>query len=96
VGKFEKHTKRFGSKYTSKYSFEKGKRLGKNEDGAPHTISYVKNNKKAALGANGGLVNMTNPIRKGVGKTQGKSHSKFVKGCTICDEGSKIIASSLK
>jgi hypothetical protein len=35
VGEFEKHTKGFGSKYMSKYGFEKGKRLGKNEDGAP-------------------------------------------------------------
>jgi hypothetical protein len=39
---------------------------------------------------------MTTPIRKGVGKIQGTSHVKFVKGCTICDEGSKIVASSLK
>jgi hypothetical protein len=46
VGKFEKHTKRFGSKYMSKYGFEKCKRLGKNEDGASQTILYVKNNKK--------------------------------------------------
>jgi hypothetical protein len=64
VGEFEKHTKRFGSKYLSKYGFEKGKGLGKNEDGASQTISYVKNNKKAALGAKGGLVNMTTPIHK--------------------------------
>jgi hypothetical protein len=63
----------------SKYGFEKGKGLGKNEDGAAQTISYVKNNKKATLGANGGLVNMTTPIRKEVGKTQGTSHAKFVK-----------------
>jgi hypothetical protein len=80
----------------SKYGFEKGKRLGKNEDGAPQTIPYVKNNKKATLGANGGLVNMTTSIRKGVGKTQGTSHVKFVKGGTTCDEGAKIVASSLK
>jgi hypothetical protein len=48
----------------SKYGFDKGKGLGKNEDGASQTISYVKNNKKAALGAKGGLVNMTTPIHK--------------------------------
>jgi hypothetical protein len=80
----------------NKYGFEKGKGLGKNEDGAPQTIPYVKNNKKAALEANGGLVNMTTPIRKGVGKTQGTSHVKFFKGGTTCDEGAKIIASSSK
>jgi hypothetical protein len=80
----------------NKYGFEKGKGLGKNEDGAPQTIPYVKNNKKATLGANGGLVNMTTPIRKGVGKTQGTSYVKFIKGGTTCDEGAKIVASSLK
>jgi hypothetical protein len=96
VGEFEKHTKGFGSKYMSKYSFDKGKRLGKNENGAPQTIPYVNNNKKAALGANGDLVNMTTPICKGVGKTQETSHVKFVKGGTTCDEGAKIVASSLK
>jgi hypothetical protein len=63
VGEFEKHTKGFGSMYLSKYGFEKGKGLGKNEDGASQTISYVKNNKKAALG----LVNMTTPIHKRIG-----------------------------
>jgi hypothetical protein len=56
---------------------------------------YVKNNTKAALGANGGLVNMTTPIHKGVGKIQGTSHVKFVKGGITCDEGAKIVASSL-
>jgi hypothetical protein len=96
VGEFEKHTKGFGSKYMSKYRFEKGKGLGKNEDSASQTISYVKNNKKATLGANGGLVNMTTPICKGVGETQGTSHVKFVKRGTTCDEGAKIVASSLK
>jgi hypothetical protein len=96
VGEFEKHTKGFGSKYISKYGFEKGKRLEKNEDGASQTISYVKNNKKAALGAKGGLANMTTPIRKGIGETQGTSHIKFVKRGTTCDEGAKIVASSLK
>jgi hypothetical protein len=64
VGEFEKHTKGFGSRYLSKYGFEKGKGLGKNEDGESQTISYVKNNKKAALGAKGGLVNMATPIHK--------------------------------
>jgi hypothetical protein len=96
VGEFEKHTKGFGSKYMSKYGFEKGKELGKNEDGASQTISYVKNNKKATLGANGGLVNMTTPIRKGIGETQGTIHIKFVKTGTTCDECAKIVASSLK
>jgi hypothetical protein len=79
VGEFEKHTKGFGSKYMSKYGFEKGKGLGKNEDGASQTISYVKNNKKAALGAKGGLVNMTTSIRKEIGEAQGTSYIKFVK-----------------
>jgi hypothetical protein len=96
VGDFEKHTKGFGSKYLSKYGFEKGKGLGKNEDGASQTISYVKNNKKATLGANGGLVNMTTPIHKGIGETQGRSYIKFIKRGTTCDEGAKIVASSLK
>jgi hypothetical protein len=80
----------------SKYGFEKCKGLGKNEDGASQTISYVKNNKKAALGANGGLVNMTTPIRKGIGETQGTSHIKFVKRGTTCYEGAKIVVSLLK
>jgi hypothetical protein len=96
VGEFEKHTKGFGSKYMSKYGFEKGKGLGMNKNGASQTISYVKNNKKAALGANGGLVNMTTPIRKRIGETRGTSHIKFVKRGTTCDEGAKIVASSLK
>jgi hypothetical protein len=39
---------------------------------------------------------MTTPIRKGVGETQGTSHVKFVKGGTTCDDGAKIVASSLK
>jgi hypothetical protein len=80
----------------NKYGFEKGKGLGKNEDGAPQTIPYVKNNKKATLGVNGGLVNMTTPIRKGVGKTRGISYVKFVMGGTICDEDAKIVTSLLK
>jgi hypothetical protein len=94
VGEFERHTKGFGSKYMSKFGFEKGKGLGKNEQGAPQTIPFVKNNKTATLGTNGGLVNMTTPIRKGNGKTQGTSHIKFVKRGTTCDEGAKIVASS--
>src|SRR6185295_19781125 len=64
VGEFEKHTKGFGSRYMSKFGFEKGKGLGKNEQGIPQSIPYVKNNKTAALEANGGLVNMITPIRK--------------------------------
>jgi hypothetical protein len=96
VGEFEKHTKEFGLKYLSKYGFEKGKGLGKNEDGASQIISYVKNNKKAALGAKGGLVNMTTPIHKGIGEKQGTRHIKFIKRGTIYDEGAKIVASSLK
>jgi hypothetical protein len=39
---------------------------------------------------------MTTPIRKGNGETQGTSHIKFVKRSTTCDEGAKIVASSLK
>jgi hypothetical protein len=94
VGEFERHTKGFGSKYMNKYVFEKGKRLGKNEQGALQTIPFVKNNKTTTLGTNGGLVNMTTPIRKGNCKTQGTSHVKFVKGGTTCDEGAKIVESS--
>jgi hypothetical protein len=96
VGEFERHTRGFGSKYMNKYGFEKGKRLGKNEQGAPQTIPFVKNNKTATLGTNGGLVNITTPIRKGNGKTQGTSHVKFVKRATTCDEGAKIVASSAR
>jgi len=95
VGEFEKYTKGFGSKYMSKFGFEKGKGLGKNEQGIPQSIPYVKNNKTAALGANGGLVNMTTPIRKGEKKNQASSHVKFIKRGT-CDEGAKIVASSSK
>jgi hypothetical protein len=94
VGEFERHTKGFGLKYMNKYGFEKGKRLGRNEKGSPQTIPFVKNNKTATLGTNGGLVNITTPIRKGNGKTQGTSYVKFVKGGTTCDEGAKIFASS--
>jgi hypothetical protein len=96
VGEFEKHTNGFGSKYLSKYGFEKGKGFKKNEDGASQTISYVKNNKKDDLRAKGGPVNMTTPIYEGIGETQGTSHIKFIKRGTTCDEGAKIVASSLK
>ena len=96
VGEFEKHTKGFGSRYMSKFGFEKGKGLGKNEQGIPQSILYVKNNKTAVLGANGGLVNMTTPIRKGEKKNQASSHVKFIKRGTTCDEGAKIVASSHK
>jgi hypothetical protein len=84
VGEFEKHTKRFGLK----------NHLICQE--ASQTISYVKNNKKAALGAKVGLVNMTTLIHKGIGEKQGTSHIKFIKRGTTCDEGAKIVASSLK
>jgi hypothetical protein len=40
-------------------------------------------------------VNMTTSIRKGIDETQGTSHIKFVKRGTTCDEGAKIVASSL-
>jgi hypothetical protein len=96
VGEFEKHTKGFGSRYLSKYGFEKGKGLGKNEDGTSQTIHYVKNNKKDALGARGGLVNMTTPIHRRSSEKQGLSQIKFIKRGTTCDEGAKIVASSLK
>jgi hypothetical protein len=90
VGEFERHTKRFGSKYMNKNEFEKGKGLGKNEQGAPQTIPFVKNKKTATLGTNGDLVNMTTPIRKGNGKIQETSHVKFVKGGNTCDEGDML------
>ena len=80
----------------SKFGFEKAKGLGKNEQGIPQSIPYVKNNKTAALGANGGLVNMTTPIRKGEKKNQASSHVKFIKRGTTCDEDAKIVASSSK
>ena len=64
VGEFEKHTKGFGSKYMSKFGLEKGKGLGRNGQGTPHAIPFVKKKNKTALGAQGGLVNMTTPIRK--------------------------------
>ncbi|KAG2582913.1 hypothetical protein PVAP13_6KG157806 [Panicum virgatum] len=52
---FEKHTKGFGSKYMSKFGFEKGKGLGRNEQGTPQAIPFVKNKNKATLSAQGGL-----------------------------------------
>jgi hypothetical protein len=96
VGEVEKHTKGFGSRYLSKYGFDKGKGLEKYEDGTSQTIPYVKNNKKVALGARGGLVNMTTPIHRRSSEKQGLSQIKFVKKGTTCDEGAKIVASSLK
>jgi len=96
VGEFEKHTKEFGSKYISKFGFEKGKGLDRNGQGTPQAIPFVKNNKTAALGANGGLVNMTTPIRIRNDEIHESSHVKFVKRGTTCDEGAKIVASSHK
>ena len=48
----------------SKFGFEKGKGLGRNGQGTPHAIPFIKNKNKTALGAQGGLVNMTTPIHK--------------------------------
>ena len=96
VGEFEKHTKGFGSRYMSKFGFEKGKGLGRNGQCTPHAIPFVKNKNKTALGAQGGLVNMTMPIRKTNDVVQESSHVKFVKRGTPCDEGVKIVASSSK
>ncbi|KAG2583827.1 hypothetical protein PVAP13_6KG246706 [Panicum virgatum] len=53
VGEFEKHTKGFGSRYMSKFGFEKGKGLGRNGQGTPHAIPFIKNKNKTALGAQG-------------------------------------------
>ena len=94
VGEFEKHTKGFGSRYMSKFGFEKGKGLGTNGQGTPHAILFIKNKNKATLGAQGGLVNMTTPIRKTNEVIQESGHVKFVKRGTTCDEGAKIVASS--
>ena len=96
VGEFEKHTKGFGSKYMSKFGFKKCKGLGRNEQGTPQAIPFVKNKNKAALGAKGGLVNMTTPIRIRNDESHESSHVKFVKRGTTCDEGAKIVASSSK
>ena len=75
---------------------KKGKGLGRNGQGTPHAIPFIKNKNKAALGAQGGLVNMTTPIRKTNNVVQENSHVKFVKRGTICDEGAMIVASSSK
>jgi len=48
----------------SKFGFEKGKGFGSNGQGTPHVIPFIKNKNKAALGDQGGLLNMTTPIRK--------------------------------
>ncbi|KAG2642404.1 hypothetical protein PVAP13_2KG274344 [Panicum virgatum] len=76
VGEFEKHTKRYGSRYMSKFGFE--------------------NKNKTALGAQGGLVNMTTPIHKTNDVIQESGHVNFIKRGTTCDEGAKIVASSFK
>ena len=94
--KFEKHTKGFGSKYMSKFGFEKGKGLGRNGQGTPHAIPFIKNKNKTALDAQGGRVNMTTPIHKTNDVIQESGHVKFIKRGTTCDEGAKIVASSFK
>ena len=96
VGEFEKHTKGFGSRYMSKFGLEKGKGLGVNRQGTPHAIPFIKNKNKAALGAQGGLVNLITPIRKTNDMIQESGHVKFVKRGTTSDEGAKIVASSSK
>ena len=96
VGEFEKHTKGFGSKYLSKFGFDKGKGLGRNGQDTPHAIPFIKNKNKTALGAQGGLVNMTTPIRKTNEVIQESGHVKFVKRGTTCDESAMIVASSSK
>ncbi|KAG2594639.1 hypothetical protein PVAP13_5KG003724 [Panicum virgatum] len=96
VGEFEKHTKGFGSKYMSKFGFEKGKGLGRNGQGTLHAIPFIKNKNKTALGAQGGLVNMTTPIHKTNVVIQESGHVKFIKRGTTCVEGAKIVASSFK
>ncbi|KAG2650815.1 hypothetical protein PVAP13_1NG168319 [Panicum virgatum] len=96
VGEFEKHTKGFGSRYMSKFGFEVGKGLGRNGQGTPHVIPFTKNKNKTALGAQGGLVNMTTPIHKTNDVIQESGHVNFIKRGTTCDEGAKIVASSFK
>ncbi|KAG2656431.1 hypothetical protein PVAP13_1KG082377 [Panicum virgatum] len=96
VGEFEKHTKGFGSRYMSKFGFVKSKGLGKNGQGTPHAIPFIKNKNKTTLGAQGGLVNMTTPIHKANDVVQESGHVKFIKRGTTCDEGAKIVASSFK
>jgi hypothetical protein len=39
---------------------------------------------------------MNTPIHKKIGEKQGISHIKFIKRGTTCEEGAKIVASSLK
>ena len=80
----------------SKFGFEKGKGLGRNGQGTPHAIPFIKNKNKATLGAQGGLVNMITPICKTNDVIQENGHVKFVKRGTICDEGAMIVASSYK
>ncbi|KAG2534678.1 hypothetical protein PVAP13_9NG075775 [Panicum virgatum] len=92
---FEKHTKGFGSRYMSKFGFEKGKGLGRNGQGTPHAIPFIKNKNKTTLGAQGGLVNMTTIVHKTNDVIQESGHVKFIKRGT-CDEGAKIVASSFK
>ncbi|KAG2649343.1 hypothetical protein PVAP13_1NG113044 [Panicum virgatum] len=96
VGEFEKHTKGFGSRYMSKFGFEVGKGLGRNGQGTPHAIPFTKNKNKTALGAQGGLVNMTTPIHKTNDVIHESGHVNFIKRGTTCDEGAKIVASSFK
>ncbi|KAG2645150.1 hypothetical protein PVAP13_2KG212110 [Panicum virgatum] len=96
VGEFEKHTKRFGSRYMSKFGFEVGKGLGRNGQGTPHAIPFTKNKNKTAFGAQGGLVNMTTPIHKTNDVIQESGHVNFIKRGTTCDKGAKIVASSFK
>ena len=80
----------------SKFVFEKGKGLGRNGQGTPHAIPFTKNKDKTALGAQGGLVNMTTPVLKTNDAIQESGHVKFIKRGTTCDEGAKIVASSFK
>ena len=90
VGEFEKHTKGFGSRYMSKFGFEVGKGLGRNEQGTPHAIPFIKNKNKTALGAQGGLVNMTTPIRmtndviQEFNKDQCTSIISYILLCRLC------------
>ena len=80
----------------SKFGFEKGKGLGRNGQGTPHAIPFIKNKNKTALGAQGGLVNMTTLVHKTNDVIQESGHVKFIKRGTTCDEGAKIVASSFK
>ena len=80
----------------SKFGFEKGKGLGRNGPDTAHAIPFIKNKNKAALGAQGGIVNMTTPVHKTNDVIQESGHVKFIKRGTTCDEGAKIVASSFK